>query len=444
MKARILGVALTSSIVALLLLLIPLAVAVLNLFLADARAGLEREALHAAIIVDPTFSAGDQTEIPAPPAGEQLGLYGTTGKLVVGTGPATAGSVVSAALGGSSSHATVGGWLTFVMPLTASENVTGAVRAAIPLATIWQRVLLAWLAMAVAASFAVAVGVIAARSLGRKITRPMEKLTAASQTLGQGDFTVRTVPSGLAEVDQAGAALNATAQLLGELVARERQLAANSSHQLRTPLTGLRAVLERAFDDPNADMRAAVEQAIERTDRLESTIEELISLNRGGVAGSPLSAVVELDSAQHRWAGVFATHNRQLHVDVHPGIPQPIVAEAALQQIFDALIENALRHGSGVVTLRAREAHNAVAFDIEDEGHGVPADEDIFQHGVSTKGGSGLGLAFARQLAGDQRGRLLLSERLPRTRFTLLLPALETTDADPPDGVHAVPPVPQG
>jgi nitrogen-specific signal transduction histidine kinase len=74
------------------------------------------------------------------------------------------------------------------------------------------------------------------------------------------------------------------------------------------------------------------------------------------------------------------------------------------------------------VTLRARESHGAVAFDVMDEGNGITLGADIFGHGVSFGGGSGLGLALARQLAEDQGSRLLLSTRVPQTQFTLLVP----------------------
>jgi signal transduction histidine kinase len=111
-----------------------------------------------------------------------------------------------------------------------------------------------------------------------------------------------------------------------------------------------------------------------------------------------------------------------LRVDADPGVPPATAAQSALHQILDALIENALRHGSGEVTLRARDARGAVAIDVEDEGSGLADSDEIFDPGYSGNGGSGLGLALARQLAKEQGGRLLLSERNPHTRFTVLLP----------------------
>jgi signal transduction histidine kinase len=422
MTRRIMGVALISSAITLVLFLVPLAITVFNLFLAEAQATLERDALHAAIIVDPGFSGSDQAELPKPSPGGQLGLYGASGSLIVGTGPHTADDAVHRALAGRSTRSNTDGWIVAVVPISSSESVTGAVRAATSLSAVWQRTLVVWLILVLAATAALAVGIVAARSLAHRITRPIERLTLASQRLGDGDFDVRTTASGLPEIDRAVAALNSTAERLGDLVKRERHLAANASHQLRTPLTGLRMVLESGLSDPRADLRGILGQAIERADQLDGTIDELISLTRGGSPGLPVDPAAELEAAEHRWRGVLGSAGRPLRLEVSDDLPHPVIAEAALQQILDALIENAFRHGSGVVMLRARESHGAIAFDVMDEGNGIPIGADIFRQGVSFGGGSGLGLALARQLAEDQGGRLLLSARIPQTQFTLLVP----------------------
>ena len=141
----------------------------------------------------------------------------------------------------------------------------------------------------------------AARSLAGRVIRPIEHIARASQALGDGEFEVRTTPSGIPELDRAGAALNQTAKRLQDLIRRERNLAANASHQLRTPLTGLRMVLEGALTAPNADLRGILAQAIERTDQLDLTIDQLIVLGRGGTEGE--SAMQRHISTQRIAAG---------------------------------------------------------------------------------------------------------------------------------------------
>jgi signal transduction histidine kinase len=424
MTRRILSVALTSAVIALVLFLVPLAIAVLTLFQSSAQNAVQREALNAAVLVDPAFSVTDLTELPHPGSGIVLSLYDSTGRRVLGTGPAMADSVVRTALGGHSTEGQVDGWLTSVVPLSASEKVTGAVRAAVPVSTVWQRVVGVWVAMLVAAVASIAVGIISARALSRRITDPMRTLALASQTLGSGDFTVRMAPSGLAEIDQAGSAMNATAERLAQLVQRERRMAAHASHQLRTPLAGIRAVLEAALSHPNADVTNAMRVAIERADALDATIDEIIALSREPANGIPVVASAQLDAAESRWRGTLAEAGRPLRVDLEAGLPNAIGVPPALQRILDVLIENAYRHGAGEVTLRARDAYGSIALDVEDEGNDITGSEDIFLHGVSQAGSSGLGLALALQLAEDQGGKLMLSQRHPHTRFTLLLPVI--------------------
>ena len=149
---RIMGVATVSSALALVLFLVPLAIAVFNLFLSDAQATLERDALHAAVVVDPAFSATDPTELPKAAPGGQLGLYDHSGKRVLGTGPATADGGVRLALTGQSTQSNADGWIVCVVPISSAESVAGAVRTAMPIATVWQHTLWVWLLLVLAAA----------------------------------------------------------------------------------------------------------------------------------------------------------------------------------------------------------------------------------------------------------------------------------------------------
>jgi signal transduction histidine kinase len=430
MKGHIRRVAILSSGVALVLFLLPLGYAVMNLAMADARASLETVALQAALAIDPTFSGSDKTEIPTAVTGQQLGLYGAGGSLVVGSGPRNADEAVRSALTRRVAPGVVDGSIVAVVPTASAESVTGVVRAALPLSTVWQRILLTWLVMIIAAAAALAIGVAVARSLSRRIVAPMEDLARASQALGDGDFDARTTATGLAEIDRAGAALNVTAQRLNDAMARERQLTSSASHQLRTPLTGLRALLENALTDPRADTRDALRRGIERADALEKTIDEIIELGRGTIEGRPINVADELDEAERRWKGILSDRGRRIHVVVDAREPFAVTAVPALRQVVDVLLDNAVRHGDGDVVMRVREAHGAIAIDVEDAGNAIAPGLDVFAEGLSTDGGSGLGLALARRLVTDHGGQLLLTSRTPRTRFTVILIAAPSEQND--------------
>ncbi len=422
MRRAIVGVALATAVLAVALFALPLAIAVQRLYLADAQSALERTALRTSVTIGPDFAGHDPAELPAPADGEQLGLYDSQGQRVIGSGPASADPATITALGGVAGQDQSGGWIIASVPVSSAEQVVGAVRTATPTSGVWRRTALTWAAMAFVGALAIVIAVLAARVLARRVSRPLEQLAFASHQLGEGDFEVRTTPTGMSEIDDAGASLNVTAQRLGDLVRREQQIASNASHQLRTPLSGLRATLESALADPSADLATAARAAISSADRLELTIADLIALSRGTQNGEPLTVSGELDDAIIRWSGRLAAQGRPLRLKLIDDVSQVACSRAGLAQILDIVIDNALRHGRGVVTLTIRGAASAVAIDISDEGHGIDADADIFARGVSPHGGSGIGLAFARGIAEDNGGRLRLSQREPTTRFTLLLP----------------------
>ena len=221
--------------------------------------------------------------------------------------------------------------------------------------------------------------------------------------------------------------MDVTAERLGELVRRERHLSAQTAHQLRTPLTGLRALLENGLSDPTADLRQIIHSAIERADHIEVTIDDIIGLSRDRQPGTLVAAAEQLGAVADRWRKPLAREARRLAVIVDSDLAQVALVASAPQQVLDALIENALQLGEGAVTLRARATHGALAIDVEDEGTCIAATDQIFEHGVSG-GGSGIGLAFARQLMATKAGCCCCC-RLPRTRFTLIFPSVPIATA---------------
>nr|WP_246324960.1 HAMP domain-containing sensor histidine kinase [Petropleomorpha daqingensis] len=265
-----------------------------------------------------------------------------------------------------------------------------------------------------------------ARRQARRLSAPLESLAGAAQRLGEGDFSVRTAPSGIPEIDAAGSALDVTAGRLGDLVSRERAFSSHASHQLRTPLTGLRLTLETALDAPPPVQQAAVGSALESADRLERTIGDLLSLARhtpGDHAELPLEALVE--DWTSAWSGVLAGHGRRLQVSTAPYLPVSRASAGAVRQVVDVLVDNAVVHGKGTVGLVVRDAGATVAIDVSDEGDGPPDPAAVFRSRQDGASSHGIGLALARALAEAEGGRLVLSSARPPV-FSLLLPAAGT------------------
>jgi signal transduction histidine kinase len=287
------------------------------------------------------------------------------------------------------------------------------------------RIGLIWLLMLMLAGAALLLAWLLANRQARRLVRPLEALSVVAERLGGGDFSVRTEAVGIAEIDSVNDSVNRTAVRLGDLVDRERSFSADASHQLRTPLTGLRLQLEAALDQPGVDLHAAIGDALAATDRLQATIDEILALARQAPsAHDPLDVDAVLQSIRKRWHAVLAAKGKPLRLAV-TGSPHPRVDASALNQILDVLIDNADRHGAGAIGLVFRALDDAVAIDVTDEGAPLTVDAaELFGRESATDAGHGLGLALARRLAESQGGRLRLSSPDPPT-FTVLLPAAD-------------------
>jgi signal transduction histidine kinase len=227
------------------------------------------------------------------------------------------------------------------------------------------------------------------------------------------------------EIDDVADSLSRSAHRVERTLARERAFSTDASHQLRTPLAGLRLQLETALEGPDTKLRHAIGTAIGAADRLELTITDLLALSRDTLAGDrelPLPAL--LDEVRRDYHANLAAVGRRLDVRAHPDLPSAAASRQATRQVFGVLLDNALQHGHGTVTVIARETTEALAVDITDEGR-IEAPEQLFVRRSPNAAGHGIGLALARSLAEAEGGRLRLSAQAPTT-FTLLLPIVPT------------------
>jgi signal transduction histidine kinase len=427
--ASIVGVA----TVALLVLGVPLAIAVEQFYAKEQVLYLHHEASEATLAVDAgTIAPGAPLELRDDGA-TWLGAYDTRGRKVGGRGPGRGDLPVRSALDGEPRDAHLDGRTVVAIPVAEAGQVVGALRASEPTSVVWRRTLRAWGVMGMLAIVALVVVALLARRQARRLTRPVDELVGAAERLGGGDFTVRTAPSGVAELDRVGGALDTTAARLGDLVARERAFSADASHQLRTPLAGLRVGIESALLTPGADPRAALEDALQSVDRLETTVNDLLRLARDThVAREPVDVERLIRGAAGNWEPALRTRDRDLHVVIDAGLERPRTAEPAVRQILEVLVENAIVHGAGAVTVRARETGGAVAIDVADEGEGV---DPGLAFARRRNGAGGIGLPLARSLAEAEGARLVLERAGPRPVFTVVLPV----EPNPPAPGEEVP-----
>jgi signal transduction histidine kinase len=270
-------------------------------------------------------------------------------------------------------------------------------------------------------------GLTLAARLARRLSAPLVLLSATAEQLGAGQLRSEPPKVGIEEIDLVAEELARSGNRLAKRLAKERQFAADASHQLRTPLTALSMRLEEIeylSTEPEVQEEARV--ALEQIERLSNTIDELLGRNRSRRPSKSrrllrLSEVFQ--QQQEEWQPVFARAGRTMVTTVDESLAVT-ASPGTLTQVIATLLENSVVHGAGLTTLRGREVQGGVAIEVTDEGPGVSAElaPRIFERSFSTGGSTGLGLSLARDLMASEGGRLELSQRRPPV-FTVFLSA---------------------
>ncbi|MCE7006805.1 HAMP domain-containing histidine kinase [Kibdelosporangium philippinense] len=427
MRRRIVILATMAAVIATTLFGVPLAVFVGRGNWDNERTDLERVATASALAVANDLSGSATPQLPLVPTDVILGLYTPTGELRAGRGPSVADRTVQRATNGYIDATDAKDAIVIAIPIMDEGQLLGVMRAMKTHTTATANTISASLAMFGCAILAVALTWLLARRMAARLARPLEDLSVAAKVLGEGDFTVRARQSGVPEIDSVGTSLNNTAQRIGDTLDRERSFSANASHQLRTPLAGLRLQLEGALESPQ-DPRPAIRKGIDAIDRLDRTVNDLLSLARDENCAPVADLDALLADVEATWREPLASMGRSLEISVN-GAPAPRAAEAGFRQILNVLVDNAFTHGSGTVRVLARDAGGALAVDVSDEGSGVQPGVDVFTRRADVHNGHGIGLALARSLAEADGGRLMHADG---STFTLLLPsAMESADPPP-------------
>lgn len=259
-----------------------------------------------------------------------------------------------------------------------------------------------------------AAGLLIAFGLAGSLSRPLTRLAAAARRLGTGDLSARAGEvKGASEIEQLAHSFDEMADRLERTVQAQREFVANASHQLRTPLTGMKLRLEAALADASdAELRRDLEAADHEVDRLAEIVDRLLLMAKEIEEGQPTH--VDVADAVARALGRWDERARLVETSLRSsgtgGEAQGNPAD--VDQILDNLLDNAIAYAPGEVTIESGRADGRVFVAVQDRGPGIPADEiervtERFYRGRrAPTGGSGLGLAIARQLAEKWGGEL--------------------------------------
>ncbi len=287
------------------------------------------------------------------------------------------------------------------------------------------------------------------------ITHALGELALSAEQLGQGDFTARVEPNGRDEVAQLAASFNQMAARLAaadqagrRLEEARRNLVAWASHDLRTPLASLRAMIdalaEGIVSDPETTTRylRQSQSEIERMSKLIGDLFELAQLDAGGLElkGEPasLSDLISdtLEGFAERARGVGVT----LEGSAPPGVDPVWMSPDKIGRVLNNLLENAIRHTpeGGRVTLQAARDNGEVRISVVDTGPGITPEDlprifDRFYRGEKSRtrtgysqGGAGLGLSIAKGIVEAHGGHIwVANEPGPGAAFSFTLPMKE-------------------
>jgi signal transduction histidine kinase len=300
----------------------------------------------------------------------------------------------------------MGDGLAVFVPVLVSDGSTAVVEVVVPASALQQGVGAAWLMLgALGLSLIVLAGVVADR-MARSIVVPSRALASAAHGLGQGKIETRVDPAGPPELKEVGGAFNRLAARIGELLAAEREAAADLSHRLRTPLTALRLDIEQLKKEDEVERLSDDLEDLERV--VDDVIRELRRQTRDA-AGS-LADLAEVTRERLAfWAVLAEEQDRPYRADIEPTKAYVRIPRADLEAALDAIIDNVFAHTPEHtpfrITLRAIGGER-VRLTVEDEGPGLAAGTVV--RGDSGSQSTGLGLDIVKRAAATTGGSLAL------------------------------------
>ncbi len=280
------------------------------------------------------------------------------------------------------------------------------------------------------------------------LNRPMHRLKNAIHRLGDGELTTPVVVSGPQDIHDLGQRLDWLRQRLAELDEQKLTFLQHVSHELKTPLTGIREGTELLLDGVIGNLRAEQAEVVEiirdSSLQLQTQVEALLGFNSALLQKSPtrnerlridrlLDEVIE----QHQ----LAARSRQIDILAQIEIAVTKGDREQLRVLSGTILSNAIKFSpiGGTIHVKLRQMRKKVMIDIIDSGPGVHFDdkkqifEPFFQGRNTPKThvkGTGLGLAIASRYARLHQGEVLLHQTKSGAHFRIILPAEEINRAD--------------
>jgi signal transduction histidine kinase len=296
------------------------------------------------------------------------------------------------------------------VPVVDRGRVVGAVRVSQNSGIVNERVRRSWQGIALIAGTLVVAAIGVAWLLATSLVRPVRRLETTAKRLGGGDLGARAHPEGPPEVATLARSFNQMADALAANLAAQQDFVANASHQLRTPLTGLRLRLESIGEGGGvaADQAGKAEREVDRLSALVDDLLELASALSMDSTGAPVDLAQAAEHAVERWKGPVTESGKHLGLDAM-GTHIAWADESDVAHIFDNLIENAIRYCPSGVNIRVSvgSAGARPFLLVADSGPGIAREDadrifERFYRGTTGREGgpgTGLGLAIVAELA---------------------------------------------
>ncbi|HEV2726892.1 MAG TPA: HAMP domain-containing sensor histidine kinase, partial [Solirubrobacterales bacterium] len=262
-----------------------------------------------------------------------------------------------------------------------------------------------------------ALGMIAGALIAQQIARPIRRLDETALRVADGDLDATAPVEGSKEQRSLARSFNEMTQRLKRLLRVQQDFVADASHQLRTPLTGVRLRLEGLGERfrGEREIEVEVDAALREIDRLSAIVDELLILSRAGERELP-GEPVDLRRAAERWRGTAAERGIEIAVEANREA-RAWCAPADLDRSIDVLLENAILYSPPGSTVTVAAAPERI--EVCDEGPGLlPGEEEaVFERfsrgsaGQRGPSGTGLGLPIARELSRQWGGDVTLTNR---------------------------------